>query len=163
VTFQVRCALLALPACSGHPGFYVGNEGLPVGCPLDGPTKCFWVLGHYKLETFLRSACLGWLCETPCSNARYLGVSTLHTFKINSFLALSSIDLRHHNFSYDIVDDFFMRCTFHDLAFILGYWISSDVANMASYAISSSLILVIHDNMIIGTNHIVLACHCRHF
>jgi hypothetical protein len=29
------------------------------------------------------------------------------------------------------------------------------VANMASYAISSSLILVIHDNMIIGTNHIV--------
>jgi hypothetical protein len=36
------------------------------------------------------------------------------------------------------------------------------VANMASYAISSSLILVIHDNMIIGTNHIVLACLCRH-
>jgi hypothetical protein len=29
------------------------------------------------------------------------------------------------------------------------------VANMASYAISSSLILVIHDNMINGTNHIV--------
>jgi hypothetical protein len=37
------------------------------------------------------------------------------------------------------------------------------VANMASYAISSSLILMIHDNMIIGTNHIVLACLCRHF
>jgi hypothetical protein len=36
------------------------------------------------------------------------------------------------------------------------------VANMASYAISSSLILVVHDNMIIGTNHIVLACLCRH-
>jgi hypothetical protein len=31
------------------------------------------------------------------------------------------------------------------------------VANMASYAISSSLILVIHDDMIIGTNHIVLS------
>jgi hypothetical protein len=31
----------------------------------------------------------------------------------------------------------------------------SGVANMASYAISSSLILVIHDNMINGTNHIV--------
>jgi hypothetical protein len=31
------------------------------------------------------------------------------------------------------------------------------VANMASYAISLSLILVIHDNMIIGTNHIVLS------
>jgi hypothetical protein len=28
---------------------------------------------------------------------------------------------------------------------------------MASYAISSSLILVIHDNMIIGTNLIILA------
>jgi hypothetical protein len=40
---------------------------------------------------------------------------------------------------------------------------NTSVANMASYAISSSLILVIHDNMIIGTNHIVLACLCRHF
>jgi hypothetical protein len=39
----------------------------------------------------------------------------------------------------------------------------SSVANMASYAISSSLILVIHDNMIIGTNLIVLACLYRHF
>jgi hypothetical protein len=29
------------------------------------------------------------------------------------------------------------------------------VANMAPLAISSSLILVIHDNMINGTNHIV--------
>jgi hypothetical protein len=37
------------------------------------------------------------------------------------------------------------------------------VANMAPYPISSSLILVIHDNMIIGTNPIVLACLCRHF
>jgi hypothetical protein len=32
---------------------------------------------------------------------------------------------------------------------------------MAAYAISSSLILVIHDNMIIGTNLIVLACLCN--
>jgi hypothetical protein len=30
---------------------------------------------------------------------------------------------------------------------------------MASYAISSSLILVIHDNMIIGTNHIVFSMY----
>jgi hypothetical protein len=37
------------------------------------------------------------------------------------------------------------------------------VANMASYAISLSLILVIHENMIIGTKHIVSACLCRHF
>jgi hypothetical protein len=29
------------------------------------------------------------------------------------------------------------------------------VVNMAPFAISSSLILVIHDNMINGTNHIV--------
>jgi hypothetical protein len=29
------------------------------------------------------------------------------------------------------------------------------VANMVPYAISSSLILVIHENMINGTNHIV--------
>jgi hypothetical protein len=41
--------------------------------------------------------------------------------------------------------------------------VGKTVANMASYAISSSLILVIHDNMIIGTNLIVLACLCRHF
>ena len=39
----------------------------------------------------------------------------------------------------------------------------ASIANMASYAISSSLILVIHDSMIIGTNLIVLACLCRHF
>jgi hypothetical protein len=37
------------------------------------------------------------------------------------------------------------------------------VANTASYAISSSLILVILNNMIIGTNLIALACPCRHF
>jgi hypothetical protein len=43
-----------------------------------------------------------------------------------------------------------------------GYNYQDYVVNMASYAISSSLILVIHDNMIIGTNHIVLACLCRH-
>jgi hypothetical protein len=32
---------------------------------------------------------------------------------------------------------------------------SPSVANMAPYAISSSLILVIHDNVINGTNHII--------
>jgi uncharacterized Tic20 family protein len=31
------------------------------------------------------------------------------------------------------------------------------------FKLSSSLILVIHDNIIIGTNRIVLACLCRHF
>jgi hypothetical protein len=38
-------------------------------------------LGASLFETFLRSACLGWLCQTLSSYARYLGVSTLHTFK----------------------------------------------------------------------------------
>jgi hypothetical protein len=38
---------------------------------------------------------------------------------------------------------------------VIGVYIRIPVANMASYAISSSLILVIHDNMINGTNHIV--------
>jgi hypothetical protein len=90
MAFRGRCALVALPACFGHQGFYVGNEGLPVGCAPNGPAKRFWVLKHCRLETFLRSACLEWLCQTPCNHAGYLGVSTLHTFKINGFLATSS-------------------------------------------------------------------------
>jgi hypothetical protein len=83
MTFRGRCALIALPARPGQQGFYVGNEGLPVGCAPDGLAKCFWVLERYVFETFLRSACLGWLCQTPCSYAGYLDVSTLYTFKIN--------------------------------------------------------------------------------
>jgi hypothetical protein len=82
----------------------------------DGPAKCFRVLGRYRLETFLRSACLEWLYRTPCINAGYLGVSTLHTFKNNRFMASSSTDPEHHNFNYDIIDDFFIRRTFQDLA-----------------------------------------------
>jgi hypothetical protein len=39
VTFRGRCALIDLPACSGHPRFYIGNEGLPVGCTPDGLAK----------------------------------------------------------------------------------------------------------------------------
>jgi hypothetical protein len=39
--------------------------------------------------------------------------------------------------------------------FSQGYLLRKFIANMAPYAISSSLILVIHDNMIIGTNLIV--------
>jgi hypothetical protein len=52
VTSRGRCAIVALPARSGHQGFYVGNEGLPVGCVLNAPVKYFWVLGRYALETF---------------------------------------------------------------------------------------------------------------
>jgi hypothetical protein len=47
VTFRGRCALVALPACSGHPGFYVGNEGLPMGCTPNRPAKYFWALGRF--------------------------------------------------------------------------------------------------------------------
>jgi hypothetical protein len=47
VTFRGRCALVALPACSGHPGFYIGNEGLHVGCAPDGPAKYFRVFRRY--------------------------------------------------------------------------------------------------------------------
>jgi hypothetical protein len=47
VNFQGWCALVALSAYSGHPGFYVGNEGLPVGCALDGPIKYLQVLVRF--------------------------------------------------------------------------------------------------------------------
>jgi hypothetical protein len=47
MTFRGRCALIALPACSGHPGFYIGNEGPPVGCAPNGPAKYFRVLGRF--------------------------------------------------------------------------------------------------------------------
>jgi hypothetical protein len=73
--------------------------------------KYFWVLGRFYLETFLRSACLGWLCQTPRSNAGYLGVSTLHTAKIRSL-----DQPQHRNFNYNITNDFFTLHTFQDLA-----------------------------------------------
>jgi hypothetical protein len=114
VAFRGRCALVALPACSGHPGFYIENEGLPVGCAPSGPTKYLWVLGSFSLETSLRSACLEWLCQTLCSYAGYLDVSTLHTFKIYIFHGFVSDDSRYHNFSYDIVDNLFVLRTFQD-------------------------------------------------
>jgi hypothetical protein len=76
-----------------------------VWCAPDGPAKYFWVLGRFRFETFLRLACLGWLCQTLCSYARSLGVSTLHTFKINKFLVSSSTDPAHRNYSYDVIDD----------------------------------------------------------
>jgi hypothetical protein len=97
VTFWGQCALVALPACSRQPEFYVRNEGLHVGCTPNGPTKYFQVLGRFCSETFLRSACLEWLCQTLCSYAGYLHVSSLHMFKIN--IALPSF----------IVDNLFMR------------------------------------------------------
>jgi hypothetical protein len=63
--------------------FMSGMKASLGGAP-DGPAKYFRVLGRYVLETFLRSACLEWLCQTPFSHAGHLGVSTLHTFKIDA-------------------------------------------------------------------------------
>jgi hypothetical protein len=59
-----------------------------------------------------------------CSHVGYLGVSTLHMFKINRFLASSSTDLAHRKYSYDITDDFFMRHTFSR-----SYWVSLDTGH----------------------------------
>jgi hypothetical protein len=105
------------------PRILHGNEGLPVECAPDGPAKYFWVLGRSCFETFLRSACLEWLRQTLCSYARYLGVSTLHTFKINIVSPASwSIDYKHCNFSYDpsMISSF--DASFKTLLGILGYW-----------------------------------------
>jgi hypothetical protein len=65
-------------------------------------------LGAFCFRTFPRSACLEWLCQTLCSYAGYLGVSTLQTFKINKFLVSSATNPGHRNFSYDIITDFFI-------------------------------------------------------
>jgi hypothetical protein len=100
---------VALPACSGQPGFYVENEGLPVGCAPNGPAKYFRVLGRFCFETFLRLACLKWLLQTLCSYARYLGVSTLHTFKINTISPASSL------FVSTTTEDLFTLSTFQDV------------------------------------------------
>jgi hypothetical protein len=93
-----------------------GNEGLPEGCVPNAPAKYLRVLGRYRFETFLRSACLEWLCQTPGSYAGYLGVSTLHMFKIYIFHDFISNGSGHHNFSHDIIDNFFIRHTSQDLA-----------------------------------------------
>jgi hypothetical protein len=53
VTFLGRCALVALPACSGHLEFFVGIEGLPVGCTLNGSAKYFRVLGHFLIRDII--------------------------------------------------------------------------------------------------------------
>jgi hypothetical protein len=83
---------------------------------LDGPAKYFCVVGRSCFETFLRSACLGWLRQTLCIYARYLGVSTLHTIEIDIVSpASSSIDYQRCNYNYNIIGNFFIRRTFQDL------------------------------------------------
>jgi hypothetical protein len=76
---------------------------------LPSTSRC---LGAYVFETSPRSACLEWLYQTLCSYARYLGVSTLQTFKTKGFLASSSIKPKHCNYIYDIIGDSFSQGTF---------------------------------------------------
>jgi hypothetical protein len=76
----------------------------------------------------LRSACLGWLCQTLCSHARYLDVSTLHTFKIDVISpASSSTRLRTSQFQPRPSSLKTSSCDalFKILLGILEYWISS--------------------------------------
>jgi hypothetical protein len=88
-----------------------------VGCAPDGPAKCLWVLGRYTLETFLRSACLEWLYQTPCSYVGYLGVSTLRTFKDQ------------HRFSSFIVDFEDNGRPLHTMCLSKSHWVSSDTGH----------------------------------
>jgi hypothetical protein len=78
----------------------------------------------FCFETFLRSTCLGWLCQTLRSNAGYMGVSTLHTIKIYIFSWLhhrptptSQLRLRHH------------RRFLHSTHLSRPCWVSSDTGN----------------------------------
>jgi hypothetical protein len=86
------------------------------GALLIGPAKYFWVLGRFYHETFPRSACLGWLCQTIAAMQDIW--MSLHSIRsrftyFHGFLSNSS---GHHNFSYDVIDNFFTRRTFQDLA-----------------------------------------------
>jgi hypothetical protein len=97
VTFRGRCAIVALPARFGHPGFYVRTKASPWGArPMALPST-----SGYLGAIHLRMACLEWLRQTLCSYARYLNVSTLHTF--NRFFGFIvdqtqtlQLPLRHH-------------------------------------------------------------------
>jgi hypothetical protein len=52
--------------------FTSGMKASSWGACLIGPANYFRLLGRFCLETFLRSAHLRWLCQTPCSYAGYL-------------------------------------------------------------------------------------------
>jgi hypothetical protein len=104
--------------------FTSGMKASPWGAHLTALPSASGCLGAYVLETFLSSACLKWLRQTLCSYARYLGVSTLHTFKINGFLASSSTKPRHRNLSYDPVNAFFILTHLSR-----PYWVSLDTGH----------------------------------
>jgi hypothetical protein len=120
MTFWGRCALVALPACSRHPGSYVGNEGLPVGCAPNGPTKCFWCLGAVHLRpSWGRHASSGSTrLLQPCRISGCLYTPYVQDQQISGFIVNQP---QHRNYNNNIVSDFFIRHTFQDL---VGYpWI----------------------------------------
>jgi hypothetical protein len=84
LTFRGRCALVALPAYPGHPGFYVGNEGLTMGCAPNAPVKYLRILGCFQFETFLRSASLQGLLEVGPARllAAMLGDLGVYTLRL---------------------------------------------------------------------------------
>jgi hypothetical protein len=115
------------------------------------PCEAYWWHIHYVSELALENLHHDWVPSLYC----HLDVVNLvpMTCKVSIFWTKYLVWNIYFLGAHLIVKT---RCT-------LKFSYTSIVTNMASYAISSSLILVIHDNMIIGTNHIALACLCRHF
>jgi hypothetical protein len=115
VTFQGRCALVRPASLLWTPRILRGNEGLPVGCAPDGPAKYFWVLGRSCFETFLRSACLEWLCHT---------LAAMQDIWVSLHSIYSRSTISSHNFSYDVIDN--LLHTTHLSRFC---WVSSDTGH----------------------------------
>jgi hypothetical protein len=109
VLFRGRCALVALPSCSGHLGFYVGNEGLPVGCTPNGPAKYFWVLGCFLISDLLEVGMPRVALPDPLQPCRISGClyNSIRS-KINTTSLRFTVSTT--------TEDFFMRRTFQDLA-----------------------------------------------
>jgi hypothetical protein len=53
VTFRGRCALVALPVCSGHPGFYVRMKASLWGAHLTALPNTSGCLGAFNLRPYL--------------------------------------------------------------------------------------------------------------
>jgi hypothetical protein len=88
-----------------------------VGCAPDGLAKFFRVLGAYVLRPSLGRHASGGPARLLAAMLGDLGVSTLHTLKIDILSQGSSSTIPgHRNFSYDVINDFFIRRTFQDLA-----------------------------------------------
>jgi hypothetical protein len=106
-----------LQAHSGHPRFYARSQGLPVGCVPDGPSKYFWVLGRLHFESFLRSACLEWLCQTLAAMQDIW--MSLHSIRSRStFFYGFIIDNSNHH-----------RRPLHATHLSRSWWVSSDTGH----------------------------------